>query len=46
MFHVAKKDISEQEMTKLTELYLSKCETYINEALNAPRKSDSSVVYH
>lgn len=46
MFHIAKKDLSEVEMKKLTELYLAKCMTYINEALSAPRKSESNVTYH
>ena len=46
MYHVAKKNISDQEMKKMTELYLSKCTIYINEMLDAPRKSESSVVYH
>jgi len=46
MYHVAKKNISDQEMQKLSELYLSKCAVYINEMLDAPRKFESSVVYH
>jgi hemerythrin-like domain-containing protein len=46
MFHLAKKNISEQEMKKLSELYLVKCSTYINEILDAPRKSESGVLYH
>ena len=46
MFHVAKKNISEQEIKKMSELYLSKCTVYLNEMLDAPRKSESSVVYH
>lgn len=46
MFHIAKKDLSELEMKKLSDLYLTKCMTYINESLNAPRSADLGGTLH
>lgn len=46
MFPIVKKDINEQVLKTLCTEYLSKCSTYINESLGAPRLSETNVVYH